>query len=65
MVDFIRAKFPHRDFVPVGRPGVYRRGFECDSKKIREELGLKFRALKETIEDLGVVLFDMYDKENK
>jgi hypothetical protein len=44
---------------------VYKRGYECDSKKIKEELGMKFRSLKETTEDLGEELFEMYDKENK
>jgi len=51
--------------VPKGNPGVYKRGYICDSKKIKEELGMKFRSLKETIEDLGEVLFTMYDKEHK
>jgi hypothetical protein len=65
VVDFIRGKFPDRDFVPIGHPGVYKRGYICESKKIREELGLKFKTLKEAIEDLGAVLFEMYDKEHK
>lgn len=61
----IRKKFPERDFVPVGKPGSYKRGYQCDSHKIKEELGMKFRSIKDTIEDLGEILFDMYDKENK
>jgi nucleoside-diphosphate-sugar epimerase len=65
VVDFIRGKFPERDFVPIGHKGVYRRGSKCDAKKIREELGLEFRSLKESIEDLGIVLFEMFDKEKK
>jgi hypothetical protein len=65
VVDFINDKFPERDFVPVGHPGVYKRGSICDAKKIKEELGLKFRSLKESIEDLAEELFEMYDKENK
>jgi hypothetical protein len=62
-VDVIRKKFPERDFVPVGKEGSYKRGYQCDSRKIKEELGMKFRTIKETIEDLGEILFDMYDKE--
>jgi len=61
----IRNKFPDRDFVPVGRPGEYKRGCICDSAKAKAELGIKFRSIKETIEDLGEVVFAMYDKEHK
>jgi hypothetical protein len=38
---------------------------ECDSQEIGEELGLKFRTLSGTIEDLGFGLFEMCDKESK
>jgi hypothetical protein len=49
----------------VGHPGVYKRGPICESKKIQEDFGLEFRTLKESTEDLGTVLFEMYDKETK
>jgi len=49
----------------VGQPGFYKRGYVCESKKIKADLGMKFRTIKETIEDLGDVLFGMYDEENK
>jgi hypothetical protein len=61
----VREKFPERDFVPVGHPGVYKRGYECDSHKIKEALGMKFRTLKETTQDLATEMFDMYDREQK
>jgi hypothetical protein len=51
--------------VPVGHPGVYKHGFKCDSKKIQEQLGLKFRTIKESSQDLAAELFEMYDKEHK
>jgi hypothetical protein len=49
----------------LGKEGSYKRGYQCDSHKIKEELGMKFRNIKETMEDLGEILFDMYDKESK
>jgi hypothetical protein len=49
----------------VGHPGVYKRGYECDSHKIKEALGMKFRTLKETTQDLAAEMFDMYDREQK
>ena len=61
----IRKKFPKRDFVPIGNEGSYKRGYQCDSRKIKKELGMEFRSIKETIEDLGEILFEIYDKENK
>jgi len=33
--------------------------------KVKEELGIHFKSLKETVEDLGEVLFSMYEKDKK
>ena len=51
--------------MPVGHPGVYKRGLIPVTTKVKEELGIHFKSLKETVEDLGEVLFSMYEKENK
>jgi hypothetical protein len=44
---------------------VYKRGSVCDSRKAREELGIKFKTIQESAVDLAQELFDLYDKEKK
>ncbi|KAI9736802.1 MAG: methylglyoxal reductase (NADPH-dependent) gre2 [Claussenomyces sp. TS43310] len=65
--DIIRKDFPElREVTPKGNPGEPISGvFEVDNTKIREQLGIKFRTLEESIHDTVAELLAAQKKLGK
>ncbi|OGE48937.1 hypothetical protein PENARI_c024G01998 [Penicillium arizonense] len=61
VADIIRSGLPDRQRVPVGEPGkrIADAHYSCDSSKVQELLGVRFRKLEESIIPLANQLYDM------
>lgn len=61
IADIIRVQLPDRHRVPTGEPGarIAKMHYSCDSAKVQAVLGVKLRALEESIVPLAEQLYDM------
>jgi nucleoside-diphosphate-sugar epimerase len=61
IADIIRSELPDRQRAPIGEPGkrIADTHYSCDSSKVQELLGVRFRTLEESIVPLAYQLYDM------
>ncbi|CAG8886154.1 unnamed protein product [Penicillium egyptiacum] len=61
IADIVRSRLSDRQRVPVGEPGkrIADTHYSCDSSKVQQVLGVKFRRLEESIIPLAQQLYDM------
>ncbi|CAG8238966.1 unnamed protein product [Penicillium salamii] len=61
IADIVRSRLPETQRVPLGEPGkrIADTHYSCDSSKAQQVLGMKFRALEESIVPLARQVYDM------
>lgn len=64
IADTIRCRLPDLQRVPVGEPGkrIAETHYSCDSSKVQQVLGVRFRALEDSIVPLAEQLYAMGKK---
>lgn len=69
--DTLRAAFPELDErTPIGQPGISSipeesQRYTASSEKVKKVLGIKFRSVEETVNDLGGQLLELENQEAK
>lgn len=61
IADIIREKLPQKNRAPIGTPKsrMASTHYSCDSSKVQRVLGIKFKALEESIVPLAQQLYGM------